>query len=132
MPVTTRRTFTYEREMARVGARFKQARTRQELTQEDVVGRLGRDFPRSFQWLSDIELGKQALDMITGQRIADVLAYPIAYFSDRRYDERRPQWPRTLNEWILLAAGDTDLAGVHWQLDLNVADQRKEPAAPPV
>lgn len=132
MPLTARWTPEYAREARRVGDQLRRARNRQDLTQPQLVERLGKSSPRSFQWVSDIECGRTAVDVITAQRIADVLGYPIAYFTDKHFDERRPQWPRSRNEWVLLAGGDAGRGDAHWELDLNLEEKRKEGAEPSI
>lgn len=106
-----------QRKLERLAARIRSVRTSQGLTQLELAERMGPGFPRTNTWLSEVEHARNGIDALTLQRIADVLEYPIAYFTDEQWDARRPQWPRTLNEWVLLAGGDTLLATRHWDLD---------------
>lgn len=126
MPKTTRRVPEYERLMRRMGARLREVRESQGYSQVDLADSLGHPYPGTGSWVSDIERGINGIDAITLQRIADVLEYPISYFTDTRYDARKPSAPRNRNEWVLLFNGDIDRADAHYELDLNLDRARAE------
>lgn len=109
----------YRASCERLGTRIRQVRLNLGMTQSDLVSRIPPPHPDSKQWLSDVERGRHSLDIHTMQHIADILGHPIAYFTDQQYDARRPQWPQSFNEWLLLAGGDQQRALAHCQLDKN-------------
>lgn len=100
-----------------MGQRIRQVREARGFTLQEV----SEQFNRSRQWLSGIEWGRNGLDAIDMQDMADFLERPIAYFTDWHWDARKPNWPRALGEWTLLAGGDQDRALAHFELDQSFA-----------
>ena len=107
----------YNALMKRLGRRLRESRVQNALTQKELAASMGPPYPGSNKWISDIERGINSVDVITMQRLADRLEYPIAYFSDPRYDSRRPQWPHGINEWLILSGGDEKRAFAHADLE---------------
>ena len=117
MPPKPPKTKALEDAQVRLGARVKSVRNQIGLTQTELGLALGKGYPATTSWISEIESGRNGVDALTLQRIADVLSYPIAYFTDEKYDVRRPQWPKSLSEWTMLAGGDEPRARAHFELD---------------
>ncbi len=106
-----------------MGSKLKQARLAQGLSLQDVANHFGR----SRNWLHSVEAGRNGIDAIDLQQLAEYYDYPVAFFIDLKFDARMPAWPKSEAEWALLAGGDHERAHRHYETDKQIdADRRKE------
>lgn len=102
------------REMDRqIGDRIREARAKAQLSQIQIVNALGF----TVGWLSDIEQGRNSIYAADLQRVADILEYPIAYFTEPDYTVRGRHTPNTRLDWELLFPGEPARANAHIELD---------------
>lgn len=117
MPVRPPQTLARIAAKRRLGARIRQAREESHLNQIDLAKAVGFWSPNT---ISSIEKGKQGVDALYLWDICRATGKPLAFFLDPNWDEKRPDYPRTLLEWVRLTGGDEDLAQVHHSIDRSL------------
>lgn len=93
-----------------LGRRIRAGRQNKEWTQHDLAQRRGH----TIAWLSDIERGRNGIDVFDLEGLAFDLELPLDYFLGKANFK---QCPHTITEWVAIFNGDSARAGAHYQLD---------------
>jgi transcriptional regulator with XRE-family HTH domain len=113
-------------EQRRIGERVRRVRAQLGWGQREAARVFGF---RSASAVSNLENGLNGVDSIDLWGFAEATGYPMEYFVNPDFEERRPTWPRTLMEWRIMAGQDTSKADTHFQLEQAITTGRTAASA---
>lgn len=102
------------RRMEMTGRRIRFARQQAGLTQDELARRVGFS---NGKWLSEIENGRNSIDVHDLAAVAQETGFPLEYFVDPDYKSQQRLTPRTRLDWELLFPDQPARARAHADLD---------------